>query len=247
MHLKTQDKVMNNVRYPVIDWFRGFAILLMVIYHLCYDLDVFGYIDTVFGTGYWVPFRYVIVISFLLLVGLSLQFVHYKKINVKNMKVRTLQLGLASAVVTISSYFIAPQKATLFGILHLILLASWLGLLFINRPKLSAIAGTTIFALGHFVETNLFDSNWLHWIGMVEYVRPALDYAPLFPWFGVVLWGIALGYVIQSNVFISRSLLNINVTQSKFNSFLNWAGKHSLVIYLIHQPLMYGVLMVVSG
>lgn len=246
MHSKTLDSKLFQVRYPIIDWFRGSAILLMVIYHLCYDLDVFGYIDTQFGVGYWIPFRYLIVISFLLLVGISLQFVHANGINWLSIKRRTIQLLAAALAVSISSFIIASEKTTLFGILHLILFSSWLALLFINKPWASLAIGTIIFLAGHLITSTTLEIPWLHWIGMVVSQRPALDYAPVFPWFGVVLWGCAIGYAIQYSNKIKMCLLNIEVKNNVFNRGLNWAGKHSLIIYLLHQPLLYGVFLFIS-
>lgn len=235
----------NKTRYLLIDWLRGFSIVLMVVYHFCYDLDFFGYIDTAFGKGYWIPFRYVIVIGFLSMVGVSLVLVHSPKINLRSLKKRTLQLGLASLLVTLSGYFIAPSKITVFGILHFILVASFLALIFINNAKLSLIMGIAVFIVGHVVTNPIMDNVWLHWIGMVENKRPALDYVPIFPWFGMILIGIWFGHLMKQKPKVSQiceqpmlARYNINAF-NKIDASLCWMGKHSLVIYLVHQPAMF--------
>lgn len=245
-------------RLPFIDWLRGFSIFLMIIYHFCYDLDFFGYIDTIFGRGYWMPFRYVIVIGFLSLVGVSLVIVHSetfsKGIRWSSMKKRSWQLVLACIAVTVSSYFIAPDKLTVFGILQFVLVASWLALPFLNRPLTAFVLGIIVFTLGHTVSNSIFDPIYVHWIGMYETKRVALDYAPIFPWFGIVLLGIPLAYwFLGSETGNKLAKLELSKTQrmswlqlNHFNRWLEWMGKHSLVIYLVHQPLLFGLFYVVE-
>lgn len=230
-------------RYPFIDWLRGFFILLMVIYHFCYDLDLFGYIDTAFGKGYWVPFRYVIVIGFLSLVGVSLVLVHSKAINWSSMKKRSLQLALASLAVTVSSYFVDPRQLTVFGILQFILLASWLALPFLAYYRLSLFLGAGVFALGHLIKTPMLEPLWIHWIGMNETPRQALDYVPLFPWFGMVLIGITLGhwfFKTEQGKAVAKFEVSKITGLRQISWLLEKSGQHSLIIYLIHQPLMFG-------
>ncbi len=233
-----------NNRYAFIDWLRGFSILLMVIYHFCYDLDLFGYIDTAFGKNYWIPFRYVIVIGFLSLVGVSLVLVHAEKIKWHSVKKRSLQLLLACVAVSVSSYFVDARQLTIFGILQLILVSSWLALPFLKYYRLAFVTGLAVFVLGHIVKTPVFEPLWLHWIGMVEYKRPALDYVPLFPWFGMVLMGITLGHWFF-NSEKGRKVAQLQVGKikglKKFSWLLEKAGQHSLVIYLVHQPLMFSI------
>ncbi|MDO6717939.1 heparan-alpha-glucosaminide N-acetyltransferase [Psychrosphaera sp. 1_MG-2023] len=243
---------MINNRYSLLDWLRGFAILLMVIYHFCYDLYYFNYIDTMFGKGYWIPFRYVIVILFLSLVGVSLVLSHNPKLRWRNLIRRSGQLGLAAFFVSVSSYFIAADKVTVFGIIHFILLATFLSLPFISRPKIALVLGVIVFFLGHYVQSQFFDPLYFHWLGMVETKRPALDYVPVFPWFGIVLIGIFFGHLIQNNNVVQK-VFKTNLAEqfhlpmlTIFNSLIERAGQHSLIIYLVHQPILFGLFMAVE-
>lgn len=239
-----QTNVRQSNRLPLIDWLRGISILLMVIYHFCYDLDLFGYIHTAFGKGVWIPFRYVIVIGFLSLVGVSLVIVHQHNVNWKSLKKRSFQLLIACLFVTASGYFIAANKLTLFGILQFILVASWLALPVIKKPVLALVLGICIFILGHSVTFSVFNSIWLHWIGMAETKRPALDFAPLFPWFGAVLVGVYIGHwfmTVRGRKVGSFTLTtHSNILISKVNSGIEKMGQNSLIIYLVHQPIMFG-------
>lgn len=242
----------------MLDWLRGIAILLMVIYHFCYDLFYFDYIDTAFGKGYWIPFRYVIVILFLSLVGTSLVLSSGKKKLSRGFITRALKLLLACVFVTASSYFIAPNKITVFGILHFILFASFLGLFFVDRPKLSLLLGIVIFTVGHIYQHPIFNPTAFHWLGMVTEKRPALDYVPVFPWFGIVLLGITLGHWINHQPRCREYLSSLPGSKAtnfetpletapvsslsfwtKVNKTIALAGQHSLLIYLVHQPLMF--------
>ena len=232
------------MRYPLLDWLRGFAILLMVIYHSCYDLFFFGYLDTAFGKGYWIPFRYVIVILFVGLVGVVTYLVHKAELNTRSLWKRTWQLGVACLFVTLSSYFIAPTKMTLFGILHFILLSSLLAIFFVRIPKIALVFGISVFVSGHVFSFAELNSVWLHWIGMVAEKRPALDYVPMFPWFGIVLIGVFVGYLISTSD-AAANIARVDFDQSNNRIFatcsgwLKTAGQHSLIIYLLHQPLMF--------
>lgn len=239
----------HRTRLGFIDWLRGASIVLMVIYHFCYDLDFFGYIDTAFGQNYWVPFRYVIVIGFLTLVGVSLVFVHSNGVNWRSVQKRSLQLLLASIAVTVSSYFVDPRQFTIFGILQLILVSSWLALPFVKHPRFALLTGVLIFALGHIVKTPIFEPLWLHWLGMVEQKRAALDYVPIFPWFGLVLIGIYVGHWF-ANSERGRNVARIDMRQVKglsvISRVMEKAGQHSLIIYLVHQPVMFGAFYLLS-
>lgn len=123
----------TSSRYAFIDYLRGIALLLMFIYHFCFDLDYFNFIQTDFNNNpWWVNFRIVIVSLFLWLVGVSLWLATRKKINLPRYFKRLSLLVVASALVSYSSYLTFPKSYIFFGILQFILVASIIGLLFIR-------------------------------------------------------------------------------------------------------------------
>ena len=65
-----------------------------------------------------------------------------------------------------------------------------------------------------------------------------LGWVPLFPWLGVVLAGIALGHALAARDFRPVAFL------ARTPTALRWMGRHSLAIYMVHQPLLIGALMV---
>jgi uncharacterized membrane protein len=73
--------------------------------------------------------------------------------------------------------------------------------------------------------------------------RPATeDYVPLLPWFGVVLVGIAVGWWV-----VERRLRASQWVSRASAQWLIWLGRHSLLVYMVHQPIMIGILRVLHG
>ena len=230
---------MQTNRIVGLDIFRGWAILLMLLYHFSYDLNHFRIIDIDMDhEPFWVYARYGIVTMFLLSVGISLALTHTPTIQWQKMRKRTLLLGGASLLVSIATYLQFPHTWVYFGILHFILVASWLGLLFLPYPLLALSTALVIF-LGSAM-------GWLHMHGLFSLLQAPLHLPPgytqdvvrLFPWFGAVLLGI---------VFVSYNL-HTKILQNTFfsphtspNKILAFFGRYALVIYLIHQPILFGL------
>jgi uncharacterized membrane protein len=108
-----------------VDTLRGFVIVLMVIFHFCYDLRYFGYVDWQVPNGeYWWPFRYFILSVFIFTVGMSLSLAHAKRFFLRQFSRRAIQLLLAAIVVSIGSRALFPQSWIYFGILHFIFVTS---------------------------------------------------------------------------------------------------------------------------
>jgi len=234
---------MRQNRLLGLDIFRGWAILLMVLFHLAYDLNYFQFIEINLKKDFfWEYARYVIVNMFLFSVGISLALVHTPKIRWKSMYKRTLMLGLASVLVSIATYIQFPHRWVYFGILHFILFASWIGLIFIPFPRLSFLLGFFILLGSYFgfLHTQyLFDMLQFP-LHLPKYTE---DLVVFFPWFGVVLFGIGfVGFAWQDKVF-TLPLFN---STNRFNLLLAFSGRHALIIYLLHQPLLFGLIMLLS-
>lgn len=222
-----------------LDIFKGWAILLMVAYHIGYDLKHFGYISADLDHDtFWVYSRYIIVSMFLVSVGMNLTLAHMPNIQWHKMKKRTLILATASIIVSIVTYIQFPQTWVYFGILHFILVASWVGLLFLPYPILALVTAIIIF-IGTYL-------GYLHMHGLFALFQAPLhlpaeytqDVVRFFPWFGAVLIGIVivsyhLHIKIFSNIFFSTKFLP--------NKILAFLGRHTLIIYLFHQPILFGL------
>ncbi len=223
-----------------LDIFRGYAILLMIIFHLCFDLNHFNLVNFEIRTDpFWKYFRVVIVSMFLFSAGVSLKLAHYDEISLKALKKRLLILGSASLLVSLGSYMQFPNTWIYFGVLHFILFASIVGLLFVKTSLLSLLAAIAIVTGYHL---GYLHTHWLFEILQKPLHLPAgytEDLVIVFPWMGVFLLGVAFaGYGLHKVVF-DRAFFN---APRKINKFFIFLGRHSLVIYLIHQPILFAIL-----
>lgn len=247
----TSSGMLRTPRIPLIDTLRGLALMAMASYHFTWDLEFFGYIEPGTATqGLWKLYARMIATSFLFLVGVSLVLAHGNGIRWRSFAKRLAMVGAAAIVISIGTLFALPQEWIFFGILHHIAVASLLALAFLRAPPLLtgllALATGTLMVLDSWVMPGLvggeiFNSRWLAWTGLAEIAPRSNDFVPLFPWFGAVLAGIAVAGLLRDHGGFARLAL----WQSRPN-ILTRAGQHSLAFYLIHQPVLIGLLYLFS-
>jgi len=227
---------MEQKRLKGLDIFRGLAIFLMILYHFLYDLVDFGFLDLKMNSNLAVLiFRYTIISMFLFAVGVSLALVHRKSINHASLKKRIVRLGLSAFLVSVTTYLLFPEHWIYFGILHFILVASVITLPLLKYPKLSLFLAITIF-IGWL-------TGYLHFSFLYDFLQEplnlplhfSLDRIPLFPWWAVVLLGTLL---VHHNLHVKLFQIPLLNYPTKFHALLKIMGKHALLIYLIHQPII---------
>ncbi len=224
-------------RYLYIDVWRGVAIVMMIVFHFFYDLNNFQYVEIDFNREpFWLYFRTLIVTLFLCLVGISLQLSTGHRLNLPRFLRRFGLLIGAAALVSIGTYLVLPNTPIFFGVLHFIALASVLGLLFRRFFWMNLVLGLGIIIAGIQFQAGLFESPLWYLVGLMRDRPFTSDYVPLFPWFGVVLIGMFLACVIKKYGLLSTSAQGRN----NIVNTLAWGGKHGLLIYLLHQPLLFG-------
>lgn len=221
----------KSPRVGWVDALRALAILLMVVFHFCYDLRYFGYVDwrVPNGPGWW-QFRYLILALFLGTVGISLSLSHRPKVRWSKFWWRALWIGLSAFAITLMSLVMFPQGWIYFGILHFIFFASLVGISLVSYPRLALLLGALILGV-HGLD--FLPSAW-----PFNFLSPYLpDYTedlvtPL-PWLSVVLVGVWLGSLVKIG--------KISYLGPNLPGWVGFAARHSLAIYLLHQPVLFGL------
>jgi uncharacterized membrane protein len=176
-----------------------------------------------------------IATSFLFLVGYSLVLAARNDINTRSFLKRLAQLIAAGLAITLVTRIMTPETYVFFGILQHIAVASILGLAFVRAPvAVTLISAVTLLVLPFVFRADLFGHPGLLWIGLSTAVPSSSDYVPLLPWFAAVLAGIATARLTASG-------LPIHSPKSRPTKALAWLGRHSLAFYLIHQPVLFGL------
>lgn len=231
----------GTVRFWEVDAARGVAILMMVLYHLLYDLDTFGGYSIESTSGFWALFADATASLFLFLVGVS-SVVSFRKSGggqglFGKFFLRGLRVFGYGMIVTVVTWALG-MGLIVFGILHLIGVCMILAYPFLRHRFLSLTVGLLVIAAGLWLMSQNFSTQslWLLPFGVVPDGLFMTDYRPLLPWFGVVLLGVFVGSLVYGEgkrvagraPFVARPL--------------GFLGRWSLGIYLVHQPVMVAVL-----
>jgi len=206
-------------RLPALDAARGLAVIAMVLYHFSWDLALFGLIETdVAQDGRGLAMA--IAGSFLAISGVALTLAG---------RIRPRRLAIllgAATLVSAGSWWFDPGSFIFFGILHCIALSSLLAWPLLRAPAwLLAAAAALIFAAALWSHPAFDAWPWL-WLGLSTQVPLTNDYIPIIPWFGFVLLGMLAGR-LQPGAWAQWG-----------PGPLVWLGRHSLLIYLVHQPVL---------
>ena len=235
----TMTDVAPGRRIDWIDIARGVALVAMAVYHFSWDLEFFGYLDPgTAGSGPLKWFARCIASSFLILVGISLVLAHSKGIRWQGFGRRLAMIVAAAAAITAATFWFTPDAYVFFGILHHIAFASVFGLLFLRLPAIVLIAIAAFWLSVPFWGKSLaFDAPWLSWLGLSPFPPRSNDFVPVFPWFAAVLAGMAL----------AKAMIATDATEwlrahppgsNAIGRVLRFLGRHSLVTYLAHQPIL---------
>ena len=223
-----------------VDLVRGIALIGVMVFHLCWDLRYFEFVLWPMDTDWrWIAFQKTLVASFVGISGLSLWLAHGAGINWRGFWRRWGMLFGAALVITLATWFTFQPAFVYFGILHALALFALLGLLFLRLPVWALIAtGLVIVGAGIGFSDPVFNAKPLSWIGFWTVPPYTNDLVPILPWFGVFLVGMGLAPVLTR----SDGWLAGKTDWGWFGTALRWIGRHSLILYLVHQPLLLGVL-----
>lgn len=227
-------------RLLALDALRGVAIVWMVIFHLAYDLNHFGWLQPrqqFLSDPFWTWQRVCIVSLFMFCAGAAQAMAHTSGVSWSRFGRRWAQVAGCAALVSLATWFVFPQSWISFGVLHGLALmvliarctATW-------KPGL--LMGLAVLALAapHALQHPIFDNRWLQGVGLVTRKPVTEDYAPLLPWMGMVWLGLVLGPRLQA----------IRLRANPLWTNLARVGQWPLSIYMLHQPLFWGILLLLS-
>lgn len=237
---------MTKERYWELDAARCLAILLMIGYHVLFQLSFFKtglvpWFDPYVMTG--AP----IAALFVTIAGISLILQAGKVESVpkaaKKLFFRGLYVLLFGLLITFATWILFPNQVVVFGILHLIGTATILAIPFVvlkMKPYIPFGFGVICILISPLLEY-IRGPAFLIPLGIRPVGFATLDYEPLIPWFGVMLIGVTLGMYLYRNGKRCTFLEKLPAMPGILSPFC-FLGRHSLAVYLIHQPIIFGIL-----
>jgi uncharacterized membrane protein len=244
----------SNARSTAIDTLRGFAMVWMTVFHFCFDLNQFGYLQANFYSDpLWTWQRVAIVSLFVWCAGVSQAMALMQGQPWGRFWKRWRQIALCALLVSAGSYALYPQSFIYFGILHGVALmlivvrvsAQWGRWLWLAGSMAIAMPLIAIYAHSISPEVEFLNGKWFNWLGLISRKPVTEDYAPLFPWVGVMWWGMAAGqWCLRARPqWLADPQTGLLASASRPLALL---GRWSLSYYMLHQPVMIGALMAIA-
>ncbi len=245
---------------------RGVAIVQMIAFHFCYDLNHFGWLHVeMLADPRWIAWRSAIVTQFLLLVGVSMVLRGGIAADAQGPILphadrrfwrRWVQIVACAAVVSIATRPLFGSRFIWFGILHFVAAAELLVVAATCRMPpirgawgIAILAGTgaAALAIGRSVHFAVFDTNAWSWIGFAAHKPATEDFVPVLPWIGVVLLGMAAGAMWRRGGFTVPRALHFADAPRGLGRVPAFLGRWPLTVYMTHQPILFGSLLLLRS
>ena len=222
---------------------RGIAIIMVVVYHLAWDLSALAGWDIDLYDGFWHYFQRVTATTFIVLVGISLTLSYRRASEYYSESAlfgkylrRGAKLFALGMLISLVTWVVIRQGYVQFGILHFIGVSIVLAYPLLRYRYLNLALGLLFLLAGQWVSSITVGTGWLIWLGFLPSSYYAVDYFPLIPWFGVVLLGIFIGNTFYGDG--SRRISLPDLSSATLVRGLDKLGQHTLAIYLFHQPVL---------
>ena len=215
------------MRIDELDSLRATALVMMLVLNFVTDLNHFGIMDTETGDQWWWMAR-IAASLFVGISGVSYFLAHRLEYDFTKTSGRTKRLIFWAFVITIITYIFEPSAYVRFGVLHLLALASIVAFPVARKPEFALGIGLILLIIPLSSNSNLV------WLGLRETGFIAVDYFPLNPWLGIFFIGLALA----SRIYPEGKPL----TEIQWPEKWLWFGRNTLTIYVIHQPILIGLL-----
>jgi uncharacterized membrane protein len=231
----------HGARFDRLDALRGGAIVWMAAFHFCFDLNHYRLLSPVqnfYADPFWTLQRAAIVTLFMFVAGLSQAVAQDAGQGWPRFWKRWLQIAVCALLVSAGSALMFPKSWISFGVLHGF--AVMLVLARVAAPLRAWLwpLGLVLVLLPHWVQHPFFDTRLTNWIGLVTRKPVTEDFAPVLPWLGVMLWGLAAGQWL-----LARRHSLLEGALPRVLQPLALLGRWSLSFYMLHQPLLIGAIL----
>ena len=255
----SNNKAKNINRLYLLDTIRGLAIIGMIFIHVSYDLPVyFNFIPQYLYSTWYEVFSQCVRITFIFLSG------YCAMMGAKTLK-RGLIVSAAGLLVTLVSFIAGVDPPIIFGVLTLIGASMLLSVPFkkiINKKNALPvfIVCLLLFVCTLHLCSGYFGFVWhsffyyppalfrirnpyllypLAFLGIPGYSFASSDYFPLIPWFFLFMAGFSF-YALCGESLKEKKFMRLRIEPLAF------LGKYSLYVYLIHQPLILGIMYLIA-
>jgi uncharacterized membrane protein len=233
-----------------IDSLRGVAIMMMIVFHTVFDLNFLAVLPVNVASGFWRYFAYATASLFLLIVGISLTLSRARAqpdlagpaLTMKFLR-RGAGIFCLGLLVTLGTWLYLGEGYVIFGILHLIGVSVMLSPLFFRFGRSNILIGLVAIGTGWLIHGTAGPLLLLP-LGIMPPGFSSVDYTPLFPWFGMVLIGMGTGSLFYP---AGKRAFSLPGPREVVVRPLTFLGRHSLAIYLVHQPVIILCIGLVTG
>ena len=221
--------------------------LVMIAFHFSYDLKTFwphgkAYLAWL-PDVYWERSPHVIGTLFLFSVGISSWLQHQALRETRAARLAYFRDGLKllalAILVSLGTAIFTPEFTVYFGALHCIAVVKLLIQPCLRQRYANLIMGVVLVGAAYFIRGFETESRWLIWLGVPSEMGMGGDWYPLVPWFGVALIGAGCA------AFLADKRANFSLigpVNSRTLGAVAWFGRHALIIYLLHQPVLVGLI-----
>jgi len=231
---------MSTERLHWLDSLRGVAIIMMVFFHIFFDLEYLNLYPSDLFSGFWLYFGNFVRFSFLGILGFSIYLSYKNRLPYSNFLRhqfwRAVKLFGIAMLITLVTFIFIPGDFIRFGVLHLISIGIILTSLLVKKPKVLFALIFLSLILGAIFDQFILNTSLFLPLGLRPENFYTIDYFPIFPWIAIIFAGNLLAQIMDKYSLI------INPSLPSRLKFLEEIGKKSLLIYLVHQPILLGLI-----
>jgi len=228
---------MSTERLHWLDSLRGLAIIMMVFFHIFFDLEYLNLYSSDLFSGFWLYFGNFIRFTFLAVAGFSVYLSYKNRLPypyfLKHQFWRAVKLFGIAMLITLVTFIFVPEDFIRFGVLHLISIGIILTALLVKKPKVLFALIILSLILGAIFDQFILNTSLFLPFGLRPENFYTIDYFPIFPWIAVIFAGNLLARIMDKYSLISNTNLPLRL------KFLEEVGQKSLIIYLMHQPIIF--------